>query len=463
LSSLDATFLELEEADDSANMHIGAVMTFDSLPGGGTPSIEELREHLDNRLDALPRYRQRLSEQHTGGLRWPEWVDDERFDLETHVRHATLPWPGGACELHDWAADFWSHRLDRSRPLWDIVLLDGLADGRWALATRTHHCMVDGVGSVDVAHLLLDDQPRAASATDLLPAVGGTPEHLVHAPDWLAAPVHAAEIAARAVRDGALVVLHPVDTLHASKAVVELILREELAPAPHSSLNSPISATRRFVSLTVPLDDIRTVKDAAGCTINDVALAAVSGGLRALLLARDERPPRGLRAMVPVNRRELSEHGDLGNKISSLFVELPVDEPDAEARLHRVRATTTALKAGGQALGASTLLSLTSLAPPVLHSALARALYATRLFNVTVTNVPGPQVPLYAFGARMRNVLPLVPLAADHAVGISMVSYDGRLTFGLIADRNQVPDIQLLADGIEGSLVEMTALATVAV
>lgn len=399
----------------------------------------------------------------TGGLRWPEWVDDERFDLATHVRHATLPWPGGTAELHDWAADFWSHRLDRSRPLWDIVLLDGLADGGWSLATRTHHCMVDGVGSVDVAHLLLDDEPRAGGATSLLPTTDAQPERRGHTPAWLTAPVHAAEVAVQAVRDGAELALHPLETLRASKAVVELVLREELAPAPQSSLNAPISATRRFDSLTVSLDDVRTVKVAAGCTINDVALAAVSGGLRALLLARDEQPPRGLRAMVPINRRELSEHSELGNKISSLFVELPVDEPDAEARLHRVHATTSALKAGAQALGASTLLSLTSLAPPVLHAALARSLYATRLFNVTITNVPGPQVPLYALGARMRNVLPLVPLAADHVIGISIVSYDGSLTFGLIADRDEVPDLKTLADGIETSLAELKGLATVPV
>ena len=452
LTALDATFLELEEADDGAHMHIGAVMVFDPLPGGGTPSVEELREHLDARVDALPRYRQRLSERHTGGLRWPEWVDDERFDIAAHVRRATLPAPGGDAELHEWAAEFWSHRLDRARPLWDIVLLDGLAEGRWALATRTHHCMVDGVGSVDVAHLLLDPEPRPAADPELLPLPPREPEHLVHPPAWLAAPAHGAMAAAGAVRRGAELVVHPIEALRASRAVGELIVRDELIAAPRSSLNVPISATRRFDSLTVALDDVKTIKTAMGCTVNDVVLAVVSGGLRALLLARGEHTPVPLRAMVPMNLRAESDHGTLGNRITSLFVELPVDEPDDEARLRKVHATATALKGGTQAMGASTLLGLTALAPPVLHATLARSLYATRLFNVTVTNVPGPQIPLYAFGARMRDVLPLVPLAADHAVGIAIVSYDGRLTFGLIADRDDVPDLHLLAEGIEASI-----------
>ena len=160
LSPLDATFLELEEADVTAHMHIGGVLVFDPLPGGGTPTLTRLRRHLERRLDALPRYRQRLSSRTTGGLHWPSWVPDERFDIAAHVTRAALPKPGGERELLAWAADFWSHRLDRGRPLWRIVLLEGLAGGRWALVTKTHHCLVDGVGSVDAGTVLLDAEPK---------------------------------------------------------------------------------------------------------------------------------------------------------------------------------------------------------------------------------------------------------------------------------------------------------------
>ncbi len=455
LTALDATFLELEEADDSAHMHIGAAMVFDALPGGGVPTVEEVREHLDERIDALPRYRQRLSSRRTGGLRWPEWVADERFDIAAHVRHATLPEPGGEADLHEWAADNWSHRLDRARPLWDIVLLDGLEGGRWALVTRTHHCLVDGIGSVDIVHLLLDAAPDAAP---------GRPEHaeeldpaLVRAPAWLAAPVHAVETAATVARRGAELALHPLEALRSAEAAVELLVRDELVGSPRTSLNQPISSMRRFTAVTTALEDVRESAHALGGTVNDAVLCAVSGGLRELLLGRGESPPHGLRAMVPMNLREASQHDAKGNRITSLFLGLPVDEPDALARFAVAHRASQRLKHGNQPLGASTVVSLAGLAPPVLHVALARSLFATRLFNVTVTNVPGPPAPLYAFGARMRTVLPLVPLAADHAVGVAIVSYAGTLNFGLVADRDDVPDLDVLAEGIKSSLAELRA------
>jgi len=254
--------------------------------------------------------------------------------------------------------------------------------------------------------------------------------------------------------------MHPREAFDRSRAVLELIVRDELIAAPPSSLNVPIGATRRVAAVPVELAELKRIRAALGGKVNDVALCACTGGLRALLLARGEDPPRqGLRAMVPVNVRPEDDHGGLGNKISSLFVELPVAEADPRRRYALVRAASERHKASGQALGSATLLGLTELAPPVLHATAARSLYAKRLFNITITNVPGSPVPRYAFGAPMVGVVPIVPLAAEHAVGIAVVSYAGGITFGLFADRATVPDLDVLRDGIRSSLRELSAMA----
>ena len=450
VSPLDATFLELEEADPSAHMHIGGVMIFDPLTGGGAPALDAVRELLLERLSAMPRFHQRLSEPTTGGLTWPSWVHDEAFDITRHVRRAALPAPGGEAELTEWAAEFWSHRLERTRPLWEMVLLEGLEDGRWALASKTHHCMVDGVGSVDVTHLLLDatPEPAARPAPDGTPAPDAGGGGLAHLP---AALLHG-------IRAGVDAVLHPselAEISHRGRALADLLLRNEVRAAPRSSLNGPIGKQRRFAVADARLDDLKAIKRALGGTVNDVALAAVTGGLRAVLEAREETPPAGLRAMVPVNVRGAAEQLALGNRITSLFVHLPVDEENALVRYARVLQDAEHLKAGDQAMAGSTLVQLAGLAPPLLHSVVAQSLFATRLFNVTVTNVPGPQMTLYAFGSPMRRVLGLVPLAAEHAVGVAILSYDGTVTFNVIADRDSVPDVDLIVGGIEETLEEL--------
>jgi diacylglycerol O-acyltransferase / wax synthase len=463
LTALDATFLELEQADDGALMHIGAALVFDPLPGSGTPAIGQVREHLERRLDLLPRYRQKLSVPRTGGLSWPSWEPDPRFDIDAHVRHATLPSPGDENEFMAWISDFYSHRLDRSRPLWEITLLDGLASGGWALVWKTHHCLVDGVGSVDVVDLLLDSEPAPreppAPPGARLPA-SDEPRRgwLPHAP----VPVRQATNTGRAAaRAGAHVLMHPREALERSRGMIDLLVRDELIAAPRSSLNVPIGATRRIEAVHIELEEMQKIRAALGGSVNDVALCAATGGLRAMLLERGEDPPqRGLRAMVPVNIRREAEHGELGNKVSSLFVELPVAEPDLVSRYGLVRAEADRRKAGGQALAAATVTGLTELAPPVLHATLARSLYAKRLFNVTITNVPASPQRLYAFGAPMVDLVPIVPLAAEHAVGIAVVSYAGRVTFGLYADRASVPDLDVLKDGIAASLFELATLAT---
>jgi diacylglycerol O-acyltransferase / wax synthase len=462
LTALDATFLELEQADDSAVMHIGAALVFDPLPGRGTPAIGKVRKHLEQRLDMLPRYLQKLDVPRTGGLAWPSWEPDQRFEIEAHVRHATLPSPGDEGEFLDWLSDYYSHRLDRGRPLWEMVLLDGLAGGRWALVSKTHHCLVDGVGSVDVADLLLAAEPAprkpsVPSGARVSATVEARSGWLPHPP----APVgQAAGAGLAAARAGAHALMHPREALERSRAVIDLLVRDELIAAPRSSLNVPTGATRRIATVHVELQEVQNVRSALGGKVNDVVLCAATGALRELLLERGEDPPRqGLRAMVPVNIRREGDHGELGNKVSSLFVELPVAEADPLRRYELVRAATEKRKAGGQALAASAVTGLTELAPPVLHASLARAMSAKRLFNVTITNIPGSPRRAYAFGAPMVDVVPIVPLAAEHALGIAVVSYAGGVTFGLYADRATMPDLDVLRDGILTSLLELATLA----
>ncbi|MGZ4173576.1 MAG: wax ester/triacylglycerol synthase domain-containing protein, partial [Solirubrobacteraceae bacterium] len=286
LSPLDAMFVELEQADDSAHMHIGAVTVFDPVPDGSTPTLAELCDRLEGRLDFLPRFRQRLSSARTGGLSWPTWEPDPQFDVRDHLRHATLPAPGGDAELMEWIADFYSHRLDRSRPLWETVLLDGLRDGRWALASKTHHCLVDGVSSVDVGYVLLDAEPDAQPHHEPTPPVPAPSSGGWHAPGLLVHGTRASLTAAR----------HPRQVLGRARAVVEMLIRDELIAAPTTSLNEPIGGTRRYAVVRVPLDELQAIRRERGGTINDVVLALAAGGLRRLLLSRGEEPPAdGLR------------------------------------------------------------------------------------------------------------------------------------------------------------------------
>ncbi len=457
LTALDATFLELEERNEGALMSIGGVMVFDPLPDGGVPAVEEVCAALAVRLEALPRYFQRLSSPRTGRLAWPRWITDERFDIRNHVGRAALPAPGGATELCDWASDFYSHRLDRTRPLWEMMLIEGLEGGRWALAEKTHHCLVDGVGSVGFLEVLLDVDPVPAGDALQAPPPARSGELVREAlPDAAQPVVQATAAGLHAAGVGAHAVLHPRAALERSLSLAELLVRDELIAAPRTSLNIPIGSGRRYAVVHASLADLKAVRRHFGGSLNDVMLAACTAGLRRLLLERGEEPPRqGLRAMVPMNLRESTEHLALGNRVSSLFVELPVAEPEAEARYRTITSSTARLKRSGAALAASSAIDLASLAPPILHALVARSVFATRLFNVTITNVPGPQVPLYAFGALLRELHPVVPLAAEHAVGIAIFSYNGQVTFGVIGDAESTPDLAVLAYGIEQGIEEL--------
>jgi WS/DGAT/MGAT family acyltransferase len=354
-------------------MHIGGVILMEPQPGGGAPPIDQIRSDVIARLPDLPRYRERLSSPRTGGLHWPAWEDDTDFRVERHVRLAGLPAPAGNPELIEWAGEYYSQRLDRSKPLWEITIVE-LADGRWAIVTKTHHCMIDGVGSVDMAATLLDEREQGRVAQRLVN--GFTPSALTEpeqsegstwrrAVSRVSRPClavgHAAVRAAQAglhAAESAIGVATPPsrarEAWRRSKALAELLVRDELIAAPHCSLNQPIGARRELAVVSVELDNLREIRNGLGGTLNDVVLAAAAGGLRRLLLGRgEELPEAGLRAMVPVNLRTAGDRLAMGNRISSLFVHLPVAEP-IEAPLRKQVAEAESLKAGTQATGSST-------------------------------------------------------------------------------------------------------------
>ena len=474
LSPLDAMFLELEQSDEGAVMSIGAATVFEPLAAGGAPPWDDAVRTLDERLQLFPRFSQRLSSTRIGGLHWPAWEPVERFDIADHVRRVTLPFPGGDEELFEWMSDFYSHRLDRTRPLWEMALVEGLTDGRWAIISKIHHCMVDGVGGMDVGQLLLDSSPspgggHADGSDDREPErltadVGDAADtgdcRSARLPWWT--PPGLLWYGGRTAVDLAL---HPEqlrEMADRARAAAGVLVRDELVAAPKSSLNVPIGATRRFTALRFTLEDFKQIKTSLGGTVNDVALALCAGGLRSLLLHRgDELPAAGLRGQIPVNIRAATDEHAMGNRLTSLFIPLYVAEPDPLARYRRTVAAAEALKTSSQPVGARTLIELTAMAPPGLHIHLAQTLFDVRLFNLTITNVPGPKSPLYSSGVPMLELLPLVPLFARHSVGIAIFSYNGGVVFGLNADRDTVPDLNVLASGIEQSFAELKKLTQV--
>jgi diacylglycerol O-acyltransferase len=459
LTALDGSFLRLEELDEGALMSLGGVMVFDPPAGGVAPTVEAVREHLAARLGELPRYTQRLSSVRTGRLVWPRWVPDERFDIRHHVGRDKLPTPGEDGQLSDWTAEFFSRPLDRKRPLWEMVLLEGLQSGRWALGWKTHHCLVDGVVAVELMGLLLGPEPTARTGPAPPRSASRGPSSRSHLPK---AAAQAVDATLRAGSAAVHVAAHPREALDRSRRVAELIARDELRGAPHTSLNVPIGQTRRYAVVRAPLEELKAIGHHLGGSITDVVLAAATGGLRELLLSRGEDlPPRGLRALVPVTRRAASDRLRLGNMLSFWFVDLPVGDPLGQARLRNIAAATRRRKSSGAARAMSAMIEVAALAPPVIaHAALAQTVFSTRRFNVAVTNVPGSPVPLYAFGAPVREIRPVLPLLADHTVGIAAHSYNGQVTFGIAADATSTPDIDVLARGIAEDLANLYAVVS---
>ncbi|MGH2913772.1 MAG: WS/DGAT/MGAT family O-acyltransferase [Solirubrobacteraceae bacterium] len=455
LTSIDASFLHQE--GDAAHMHIGAVLLFE----GPAPSYADFADHIRGRLHLVPRYRQRLATPPLQTGR-PLWVDDPDFNLDYHVRHAALPAPGGEEQLLLLSARIASQQLDRSKPLWEMWLVEGLADDRFALISKTHHALVDGVSGVDLATVLLDLEREPSPDDDGLvpwrPHAEPSGAELV-----LAGAVGAinttAELALRALaaatRPGASVNL----LRDALEGLGELVWAG-LNPAPETPLNVPIGPHRRYAISRQRLADYKRVKDAFGGTVNDVVLTVVSGALAEWLRARGLRT-EGLemRALVPVSVRRGDQRGMLGNRLTVMRGPLPVYIEDPVSRLHYIRAAMDGLKESKQAVGAATLAAVNNLAPPTILAQASRLNFSTRLFNLLVTNVPGPQLPLYVLGRRLLHLFPVAFLPDSHALAVAIMSYDGGLNYGLLGDYDAMPDLDVVADGLDTALAQLLTAA----
>jgi diacylglycerol O-acyltransferase / wax synthase len=461
LSAIDASFLHQE--GPASHMHVGAVTVFEGPP----PPFAEFLDSLRMRLHLVPRYRQKLAVPPAGTGR-PLWIDDPAFNLEYHVRQSALPRPGTEDQLLRLAGRIFSQQLDRSRPLWEVWLIEGLEDGgdgggrRFALISKTHHAMIDGIAGVDIAQVLFDATPVPAE-------VDHPDEPWRPAPEPTPAEVLAAgatgllRTGLRTAARAAGVLARPGEALAGAAAAAEgvgEIVWAGLNPAPPTPLNVEIGPHRRFTVVRNELADFKAVKDAFGGTVNDVVLSVVSGALRRWLRSRGVRTDGlELRALVPVSIRARADRGSLGNRIAAMRAPLPVYIEDPVARLAAVRRTMGELKQSKQAVGAEVLASMESFAPPTILAQASRLNFSTRLFNLLVTNVPGPQFPLYLRGRELLDVFPVAFLPRNHALAIAIMSYNGGIDFGLLGDYDAMPDIETVADGIRDALAELVELA----
>ncbi|MDQ6804477.1 MAG: wax ester/triacylglycerol synthase family O-acyltransferase, partial [Actinomycetota bacterium] len=435
-------------------MHIGGVLLFDGPP----PEFANVLDHIRGRLHLVPRYRQKLATPPLDTGR-PLWVDDPNFNLEYHVRHAALPSPGTEAHLLQLAARIASQQLDRDKPLWECWLVEGMAGDRFALIMKTHHSLVDGISGVDLATVLFDLAPDGAPPSDqVLEPWRAAPEP--SAAKLVVAGVRGfvtmtAEIATRTLTAAA----QPSRTLAAVRDVAEgvgEIVWAGLNPAPETPLNVPIGPHRRFAVVRQELSDYKLVKDTLGGTVNDVVLTVVSGALARWLRTRGIRTEGlELRALVPVSVRTKHDRGELGNKLTVMRGPLPVYITDPVARLRFVKQAMDGLKDSKQAVGAATLASVNNLAPPTVLAQASRLNFSTRLFNMLVTNIPGPQLPLYVLGQRLVDAFPIAFLPRNHALAIAIMSYNGGVDYGLLGDYDALPDIDVIAEGIEDGLAEL--------
>ena len=462
LTSTDASFLHQETA--SAHMHIGGVLLFD----GPAPRIEAVLDHIRGRLHLLPRYRQKLAVP-PGGSGRPLWVDDPNFNLEYHVRHSALPGPGSEAQLWEMVARLASLPLDRSKPLWEFWIVEGIepaagATGeRFAMIAKNHHALVDGVSGIDLATVLLDfgPDPTVFDTAELQP---WQPRPEPNTLDLLLASARdgAGAIAEMAVRAAAAVTqpARSVGILRDAAEGVGEIVWELLNPAPETPLNVPIGPHRRFRVVRQQLSDYKTVKNNFGGTVNDVVLSVVAGALGGWLRSRGfSTEGLEMRALVPVSVRTQDDRGTWGNRLTLMRGPLPVYIQDPVARLTAVSRAMGDLKHSKQAVGASTLVAVNDISPPAVLAQASRLNFSTRLFNLLVTNVPGPQVPLYILGHQLRDLFPLAFLPQGHALAVAIMSYDGRVEYGLLADFDALPDIDLIAAGIDEALAELLEAA----
>lgn len=459
LSALDASFLYLEDA--VTPMHVGGVAIFERPREGF--AYEQVLCLVGQRLAYLPRYRQRVVTV-PGYLARPVWADDVDFDLNYHVRRSALPAPGTDGQLFELVARLMARPLDHDRPLWETYFIEGLENDRVALVTKTHQAMVDGVGTVELGQLILDSTPqrcepgedtwvprRQPSATQLvLDAVSET----VRRPGELAENLRAV------VGDAAATTGKLVDAVGGLAAAARTLVR----PAPAGPLNRPVSGGRIFTVVRTRLDDYRKVRGEYGGTVNDIVLASITGALRQWLLSRGESlaPTASVRALVPMavlepDALEFSAAGLVNNQLEAHLVELPVGEANPVLRLQHISHAMRAYTDTRRSVAARAMLKVGGFAPATMHSLAARTArsFSGRLFNLVVTNSPGPQAPLYAGQARMTEMYPVIPLARNQALAVGVTSYRGGVYFGLNADRKAVSDVGYLASMIEESLAEL--------
>ena len=455
LTGLDASFLHLE--DDNAHMHVAAVLLFDGEP----PDQADVADELERRLHLVPRYRQKLSFVPLGQGR-PVWVDDPHFNLDYHVRKTALPEPGSEEQLRNLAGRVFSQRLDRDKPLWELWIVEGLEGDRFAVLSKTHHALVDGVSGVDVAPILFDTQPEPQAP----PAPGDR---------WLPTPPPSgAQLFGRALAER---VSEPAEMIRGVRAALRTPRRMALSAyeslvgvgamawaglrsAPATIYNQPIGPHRRFNWVRVSLDDVKAIKNELGGTVNDVMLTIVTGALGRHLRRRGvDTDGLVLRTMVPVSVRAELEEGALGNRVAAMMAPLPVGEEDPVEALRYVSDAMQHIKEGGQAVGAQMLTELSGFAPPTVMSQASRVMARQRFFNLVVTNVPGPQFPLYLMGREMIDVFPMVPLAPGQAVGVAIMSYNGKVNFGLVGDYDAMYDLDEVTEDFVISLAELGAAA----
>lgn len=455
LTAVDASFLHQEGAH--SHMHVGGLTIVEGPP----PTIEEFLEQIRWRLHLVPRYRHKLAHTALDSGR-PVWVDDPSFNVEYHVRHTALPAPGDWDQLQKLTARIFSQQLDRSKPLWEMWLIEGLEEERFALISKTHHALIDGISGIDLATVLFDLSPGPPPI-----APGGRPWQPHREPGTLelvAAGLRGAlRAGAELAGNVADALAHPDHALAGAREAAEgigEIVWAGLNPAPTTPLNVDIGPHRRFVGIASSLEDFKLVKNAFGGTVNDVVLTAVAGALRGFLIERGVRTEGlELRALVPVSVRAQDEHHQLGNRIVAMRGPLPVYISDPLERLRFVREAMDGLKESKQALGAEVIASAQNFAPPTILAQASRLNFSTRLFNLIVTNVPGPQFPLYVLGRKMLEAYPVAFLPEHHALAVAIMSYNGQMNFGLLGDFDALPDIDSIGERIAAELAALVSLA----
>ncbi len=440
-------------------MHVGAILIF----AGPPPKYVDLVEHVRGRLASVPRFRQKLVVPPLEAGR-PLWTDDVNFNLTYHVRHTALPEPGGEAQLKRLTGRVFSQQLDRSKPLWEMWLVQGLERDRFAILTKTHHAMVDGISGVDIGTVLFDLEPvpePAEVSDDWIPQREPSTTELVGRGigDAAAVPIKLVERAASLVKRPETAARKAVEALEGLSEIVSAFAD----PAPDVPLNRQIGPHRRYVWARSDLSTFKRIKDTFGGTVNDVVLAVVTGALRDWLHGRAIRTEGlELRALVPVSIRSEDERGNLGNRIALMRGPLPVYVEDPVRRLRTINQAMEGLKRSKQALGAEMISRFNDFAPPTLLAQASRINFTTRLFNMIVTNVPGPQIPLYVLGRELEEVFPIAFLPEKHTLAVAIMSYNGKVGFGLLADYDSMEDVEVLANGLTTSLAELEGAARAA-